>query len=181
MADLPVDRDSSDSVADHVADHNTLHATHNLIDGDGSDGDVLTRVGGSPAWAAQSGTPVWAAYTPTWTNLTIGAGTQVARWVQIGDVVHFTVDLIFAADTSISGNPRVSLPVAAFAGRRVVPAIYNDSGTRIFHGHAWIGVTDANTANLYHTEATNGTVDGTNPFTWTTNDRINISGTYEAA
>lgn len=55
MADLPVDRTTANTPAEHVADHNVLHATHNLIDGDGSNGQVLTRVGGVPTWAAPSG------------------------------------------------------------------------------------------------------------------------------
>lgn len=58
MADLPVDRTTANTPAEHVADHNVLHATHNLIDGDGSNGQVLTRVGGVPTWAAPSGSSV---------------------------------------------------------------------------------------------------------------------------
>lgn len=65
MASLPTDRTTANTPAEHVADHNTLHATHNLIDTVGDEDDVLTVVDGAPAWApAQSGTSVVSADTP---------------------------------------------------------------------------------------------------------------------
>jgi hypothetical protein len=75
MANLPTNRSTSSTTAEHVADHNTLHAFHNLIDakgdlvagtaadtagklGVGANGTVLTADSGEATgikWAAAAG------------------------------------------------------------------------------------------------------------------------------
>lgn len=119
MADLPVDRTTANTPAEHVADHNALHATHNLIDGDGSNGQVLTRVGGVPTWAAPSGsTETWQTWVPTLqgstSNPTLGAtSTQLGRYMQNGKTVSgwATIKNAGAGAAAGSGDLRIPLPV----------------------------------------------------------------------
>lgn len=100
MANLPTNRTVSNTPAEHVDDHNTLHAFHNLVDakGDlivgtaadtagklsvGTNGHILTAdstVAGGVKWAAPSGSSVW---------------TQI----------HRTVVTVAAADVTISAIP----------------------------------------------------------------------------
>lgn len=81
MAQLPTDRTTANTPAEHVADHNTLHATHNVLDDVGSNGDVLTVVAGTPAWAAQSATSAFVGckvYRSAALNFTHTSQTPVA-------------------------------------------------------------------------------------------------------
>lgn len=183
MADLPVDRTTANTPAEHVADHNVLHATHNLIDGDGSNGQVLTRVGGVPTWAAPSGSLVLAAFTPTWTNLTVGNGTVVARYVEDGDLCYFRISLVLGSTTSMTPSAAisVSLPVAAHAsGYQTVAAYYLDSTVRHYVGVGLIAP-GGTTVALKHTESAGaGDVSTVGPASmWGTADIMVVSGSYE--
>lgn len=55
----------------------------------------------------------WDTYTPTWTNLTVGNGTVIARYLQIGKTVHVRISLTGGTTSSASGAVSVSLPVVA--------------------------------------------------------------------
>jgi hypothetical protein len=95
MANLPTNRTTASSAADHVDDHNTVHAFHNLID---AAGDLIVGTGADTAgklakgtalqvlrvnsgataleWAAPSGTSVW----ETVQDL---AGTTLTGWTAL--------------------------------------------------------------------------------------------------
>ena len=153
----------------------------------GTNGQVLTAASGEATglqWATPTSADVWAAYVPTWTNLTVGNGTLTGRYVQVGDTVHFMARLTWGSTTSITpaSAVRVSVPVAAASGFYVVSAYYLDTGTRHYVGNALIGEVDANSASLHEPgTVASGSVAATAPFTWTTNDVMVIGGTYEAA
>lgn len=59
----------------------------------------------------------FADYTPTWTNVTVGNGTLVARWAQVGSgagsLVKVQIQLTFGNSSSLSGDIVVSLPATA--------------------------------------------------------------------
>jgi hypothetical protein len=127
---------------------------------------------------------IWTTWSPTVGNLTAGNGTTVARYRQVGKVVDFTFTFTFGSTTTISGSPNFTLPVTPN-----VNYIFNtgllDSGT------AWFGsfaVTSGGTCflDLFFTNGTylttaGGTFSSTAPFTWATNDRIVVNGSYEVA
>ena len=46
----------------------------------------------------------WQAWTPTWAGTTVGNGTVVARYTQIGKTVHFQVLLTFGSTTTFAGT-----------------------------------------------------------------------------
>jgi len=128
----------------------------------------------------------WTTYTPTWTNLTKGAATIVAKYRQLGRIVITYIAITFAADTSVSGLIGISRPVTgANATDGGTTAAIFDSGVGFFAGHILGGTTTrwdlyavnaASTASAALT-ATSSSV----PMTWTTNDRFYFTSVYEAA
>ena len=124
-------------------------------------------------------------YTPTWnaatTNPTLGNGTLVGRYVQIGKTVHCTISLTFGSSTSIgSGAYTFSLPVPASASQQlpVGGARLRDNSAPAYNmrtsyllGSTSIAMASESGLNVGHN----------NPWTFATGDIINISMTYEAA
>jgi hypothetical protein len=121
----------------------------------------------------------WEAYTPTNTNVTVGNGTLVARYIRIGRTIHFFWDLTFGSTTAFGGTISIGLPLAAATpGRWAIAGTLLDSGTQNYIAGGIIAAA-ATQANPLVTAG--GGITSTAPFTWTTGDRIAFSGTYEAA
>lgn len=125
----------------------------------------------------------WTAFTPAWSNLTEGSGTNVGYYCQIGKFIHFKASITFAADTSITGTGVVlTLPVSAAstAPCYIGLAYLFDSGV-----DAWTGtISTTGTVGISTVAGTriiSNSITATAPFTWTTNDIISVTGTYEAA
>lgn len=123
----------------------------------------------------------WEAYTPTWTNLTVGDGTVVARYTQIGTTVVFSVRITFGSTTSISGIPRVSLPAPlqtsplSLLGFGDVFAYEDGVGS-----HSGRGIVSSSTeVALYYGASPLAAISATAPFTWATGDVLHIMGAYE--
>ena len=116
----------------------------------------------------------WIDYVPTWTNLTIGNATVAARYTQIGKTVHTFIGMVWGSTTVATASAFVpSLPVNAYS---------NAVGTGwAFDASATVWQTCVFRANNYILAPTAGRFTSTVPWTWTTNDIIHISITYEAA
>ena len=107
MANLPTNRSTSNTPAEHVADHNTLHADHNLLEG-GSNGQVLTKVAGAAAWAAPSGSSVVrhkfskrTSGTITLSSTSFAAldtGTDIVLAASSGDSIEIGLGGVFGAE-----------------------------------------------------------------------------------
>ena len=139
--------------------------------------------------AAAGGT--WAAWTPTFTNLTVGNGTLTARYATVGKIVTMSFKFVLGSTSSIGAGVQVSYPVA--------PA----SATAAQTGQFSVWIQDVSSGAFFSTVAayqrttsvwffTNLYVSGTaiaadtsftstSPFTWTTGDLIWASATYESA
>ncbi len=129
----------------------------------------------------------WTSYTPTWTNLTVGNGTQNFAYKQIGKTVFVRGDFIFGSTSSISGGVSFTLPVTSIA--------YNsehsfgicelgDSGTADYFGAIYYTATSKGLIRIVNASGTYATWAGlssTVPFTWTTGDVIRFHLYYEAA
>lgn len=122
----------------------------------------------------------WTAYTPTQTGLTIGNGSSSWFYTQFNKTVMVTGIVTWGSTTSLSGDWYGSLPVAAAAVDYNGVATFRDSGTRLFVASVYPVST---TAFVYaHTETGNfGTMNATNPFTWTNGDGLYVQITYRAA
>ena len=138
-------------------------------------------------WAAPAGGGfTFAAYTPTYTNFTLGNGTVIARYAESGKLVFFQVQITFGSTTSVSGLIKISLPVTAKNNGNAVtiPALFTDAGLNEYIGFGAINQTD-NVVSLFADDASAtylkyALTSSTVPFTWGTADVINVSGSYEA-
>ena len=124
-------------------------------------------------------------FTPTWFQLTVGNGTNVGRYLRIGNFVHVVTSLTFGSTTSVSGPIFGYYPLAAAStmGAHLFGTAHQvDTGTQNYYGQ--IGYNDSTNFALYanvtsatYASITNATA--TVPFTWTTGDRLNINYVYE--
>jgi hypothetical protein len=135
----------------------------------------------------------WQSWVPTWTNLTVGNGVTVARYIQIGKTVHFQLNFTLGTTSAVGSTPTVTLPVAA-ANSHVIDSVngsmlgtfmFTDAGSAVFMGNGRlqtstvvnIAVYGASITYVHQPTGLTSTV----PFTWGTGDIIHWSGTYEAA
>lgn len=152
-----------------------------------SDGVILPR-----HLMASTGTSWgWVSYTPTFTNLTVGNGTLVAKYRQVGKNIEARISLVFGTTTSVSADILASLPVtaAAYAGTGNITGIgvgnaYDTSATRIYPLNVNMSSTTAVSIRPAATDLTyfyTAIASSTVPFTWATGDEIGVSFFYEAA
>ena len=135
-------------------------------------------------WATPSGGFTYTAWTPTFSDITLGNAVYSARYATSGKQVAIDFSFQFGSTTSLTGFI-FSLPVTPAANAYDV---YNHlfgfgkkAGTKAFlslelrtNGNSLIGSLEAGT---YITAA--GFISATNPFTWANGNTIYISGTYE--
>ena len=80
----------------------------------------------------------WVAFTPSWTNLTAGAGTNTGAYCKIGKTVHFRVFWKFGAGAAVGTGPTLTIPVALKTYDSTNTIIGNvtleDSGTGLYQG-----------------------------------------------
>jgi hypothetical protein len=127
----------------------------------------------------------WQTWTPSYTRLTIGNGTVVARYQQIGKTVHFYWRLTWGSTTSVVNYPVVGIPVNAAYSNDFSTGLATlaDTGTNSYAGFVQCNGTGL---VLYYiptgaAAAAFGVIDASTPYTMTTNDVWTITGTYEAA
>lgn len=142
---------------------------------------------GSPITTGMITSQPWISYSPVDVNVTVGNGTQVAKYVKIGRTVHFAWSLVFGTTTALGSGAAPGLPVqAASSGVWLCGAYLLDSGVQDYTCNARIqpnGTSARITLGITTGTAITGGggITGTVPWTWTTNDQIQVSGTYEAA
>ena len=131
------------------------------------DAGITLPTGGVTGWRPWYSQ--WGAYSPSWTNLTVGDGTVVAvyRW-ELGSL-HFRGQLTFGASTSISGTVSMAMPDSRVgdAYSSMGNAIILDNGTRLYVAQAHIAPS-ATAVNFVHSEG--GVINSTSPMTWVTGD-----------
>jgi hypothetical protein len=156
----------------------------------GSDAQILVADSTASTglkWATPSGGFTYAAFTPTWSGITIGNGTVIARYAQSGKFVTGYIKITLGSTSSVSSSPIFTLPVAentdialqmsGSCNLRDTGSASYLGGTLFFgDGTATIRCLGANIGYAYNTD-----IDGTTPFTWTTSDIILITFNYEAA
>ncbi len=133
----------------------------------------------------------WQSYTPTWTNVSVGNGTQASKYMQIGKTVFVRVSLIFGTTTTTSSDITFTLPVTSvsYPGTSSVPVLgdircYDSSAVLVYIGHVtWASTTTAISrfelaSGTYVTQQVNT---GTAPATWATGDEFSFNFFYEAA
>ncbi len=173
------------------------------------DTNVTLTLGGSPTTALLAATSLtlgwtgtlstarggvdltaWSSWTPTWTNLTVGNGTVVAKYKQIGKTTFCRVSLVFGTTTSISGDVTLTLPVTkvSYGGSDIATLgmvrCFDVSAGAAFEGPILTAGTTTGRVRVFGVSGTNITtvaLGATVPFTWTNPDEIAIEFFYEAA
>lgn len=123
--------------------------------------------------------PAPATYTPTNSNVTVGNGTQTARYLTIGKLVYASYSLTGGTTTSFAGIISIGLPVAAVS---VVGGGGNlrNFGTQSYTITPALGSTT--TVTLVHGESGGtGRIDNNSPFTFGNDDTLQFVVLYEKA
>lgn len=125
----------------------------------------------------------WQSWTPTWANLTVGNGINAFKYVQIGKTVYFRGSFTLGSTSAVGTNPTFTLPVTSVsldADSPLGTGTMVDASAGVVQGVVtWKSTTTASptyTSTTYYTGLT-----ATAPYTWTTSDKILVSGFYEAA
>jgi hypothetical protein len=140
----------------------------------------------------------WDTYTPTITGAgtAVGSGTVVGFFRRIGTTLQIRITWTLAAGSTVgAGGVTFSMPTGITAVTQtnvfqMVEAMYNDTGTAVYHGHAYVG--SGGTTLLCNVHAYNGAAAGVAyvtwaplaaavPHIWAATDFINLNGTIEVA
>jgi|SRR5882762_2917587 len=131
----------------------------------------------------------WVDYTPTWTGTTnpaLGNGTLKAGYVKIGKMCTVRMNLVMGSTTTYgTGGWAWTLPFTArtISGASTLPQ-WSGAGLLLDSTFAYylstVGVVSAGTVFNMFANGNGNFVGMTNqPFTWSTNDSISASVTYE--
>jgi len=131
------------------------------------------------------------AYTPTFTNLTVGNGTLAAQYCRVNNFVHAFGSLTFGSTSAMSAPAYFTLPVLTVAtemgasGMVLGWVTYTTAAGVTTKGH--LNGLAAASAAVFWVATTSGTYEtqtgpsATIPFTWATGDKIQWNITYKAA
>lgn len=127
----------------------------------------------------------WASWTPTLTGITLGNGTVVAKFLQIGKTVQFRFEFTMGSTSVISGNPpSFSLPVPSIILRWRFNGETLDTGVAnypLMGRMVPANNTDVQMVLLDRTNGKDALVNNVTPYGFGTGDIITFNGTYEAA
>jgi len=84
----------------------------------------------------------WQTWSPSLSNLTLGNGTQIAKYIQIGKTVFVRYKFLLGSTSSVGTSPTISLPVTAISD-------YSDTTYVTGTGYSFVaGTTYSITAHL---------------------------------
>lgn len=125
----------------------------------------------------------WTSFTPTLYNVTVGNGTIIAKYLQIGKLVNVYFKFTLGSTSALSGGPNFQLPVASLSGytnKNFVGVLNNGN---YFTGSGEV----ANNFAYFYVVGTAGSygqiyqLSSTVPFTWGTGHSVEFNFSYEAA
>lgn len=131
----------------------------------------------------------WTAFTPSWTNLTVGNGTNLGWYKQIGKFIAMKTHFTMGSTSSMGTGPTFALPVTAANNgitdrRTIIGHIgFDDVSTGSFMGVLTLGSTTAAYPRYWTNAApaTHAPVASGDPMSWTTSDKLISNAFYEAA
>lgn len=130
--------------------------------------------------AAMQNAEAWTAWSPTYTNVTVGNGTVVARSMKRGRDVTLRFSLVFGSSTAFSGTIAVDLPYAASgSGYQSGTAFAIDSDSSNYYSGSAFVAPSGTTFGVILGFPTR--VNATAPITWAEGDVLSVELSYEAA
>jgi hypothetical protein len=131
----------------------------------------------------------WLDWSPTWTNVTIGNATVVAKYMMDKTVIRWRMEVILGNTSSIAGSVQFSVPFAtSFTTSTPVAGsgYLLDSGTASYSSIPIFVSTTAIRPTINSYDPTLGALayakqayaTNTVPFTWTTSDAFQMFGSY---
>lgn len=172
-----------------------IDAKGDLIVGTGADAFSRLPVGTNTAVIVADSTAatglayegVWTTFTPSFTGVTVGNGTVVARYRKVGKAVDVYVKFTLGSTSSLNASLNYfALPFnlaytsngdSVIGGLDDASPTDNKTGVGEFNGNNII----ISALATNQTFATHSRVTSTNPWTWATNDSFWIQVRYEAA
>jgi hypothetical protein len=142
------------------------------------------------AWldiVAGSTAGIWTAYTPTFTNLTVGNGTLSADYCRVNDFVAVRLKFVLGSTSSVSSPVSFSLPVTAdstMEGHDVGTLRMLNAGVANFAGLILFTAGGEASFQMYATVSTylqRFAINANEPFVWGTSDTLNAFFSYKAA
>lgn len=126
----------------------------------------------------------WQAYTPTFTGLTLGNGTLIARYVRIGKTISGYISVGLGSTSSVTARIIATLPAQIKTNStQITNGILEDASPAnsyfslplIIASDIYLDVMLASSTYVQFQVASS-----TVPFTWANGDSFKISFTYEA-
>lgn len=150
--------------------------------GDGAVTPAKLLAGTGTDWA-------WKSWTPTLTSMTLGNGTVVAKYAQVGKTVHYTFKFTLGSTSAMSSNPEFSVPVtinSSYTDFLTIgdTAVFDNSTSTVYISAATPSTTSKIrmfATGAASTHAVLAGISSTIPITWATSDILWSAGTYEAA
>lgn len=182
-----------DSIAGHTSGTIVTVANMQISNGVLNSANAVTAVsiaaGAVQPQALQSGTGSgwsWQSWSPTPTNYSVGNGTVISKYIQIGKTVFVKFVFTLGSTSSVIGSVSFTLPVTAVSTSAVLPdglAQYTIS-TSQFLGWAYLASTTS--ASLYYMGVSSSlivanTLDATHPGSFGAASVIATQFQYEAA
>jgi hypothetical protein len=145
-------------------------------------------------WATIFSPSAWTTFVPTWgvtsgTASTIGNGTLLGHYQQVGKTVNVSMQITMGSTTTYSASQwTLSLPVQAAASsalRQIIPGrVFDNSPANGYLAVGHVSTTDPNVIALEVQSASSAGTDAMRqgfPITYATGDLVTFTGMYEAA
>ena len=121
----------------------------------------------------------WTTFTPSWTNLTVGNGTNTGRYSTVNKIMYVQTSFTMGSTSAMGTNPRLTLPASATMDT-TAQAVFGtstieDTGTATFVGVCFRSTTtgiEFYVNNVSATYQTLTSITSTVPMTWTNTDRL---------
>lgn len=126
----------------------------------------------------------WTSWTPTLSNLTLGNGTQVAKYRRLGSgSIDFFWKLVLGTTSAVGTSPSITLPVAASGDYTTYPpfgyGMLTDVSTSA-RAPIVVNLTSTTTVVIQYFSSLNtaANLGAAVPWVWTTSDVLTLQGTY---
>lgn len=121
----------------------------------------------------------WTTFTPSWTNLTVGNGTNTGRYSTVNKIMYVQTAFTMGSTSAMGTDPTLTLPASATMDTTAQAAFgvctIEDTGTATFVGICFRPSTTGVRVYVNNVSATYQTltsITSTVPMTWTNTDRL---------